>query len=449
MSVPKRFASCCAADARVRLNRVVVDDCRLVVLRRRVRLDQRRQLLRDVAELRDLVRRVARKPRRRRPVQHKRRDAGRRQVRHDGRLRLQPERGRVRALRQADVRVLERVDGRLDRLGRRDQLCAVGAVRLELVLVDRVAEEVAGLKVVGEPRVRLDLPHARRAAACAPDLDAVLHRADDRGDLKEREAGREAVLQRLDEDLLARGAVDVRVRMAIADVVERLLAVEHLVPGMEVDRCRPGVRSDVVAAVDLDIHAVQLVHEQLEPVEVDGDDVVDRQAGQVADGVERAFRAARRPGRVDPVGRARHVGAVAVDRDDEVARERQHRERVVRRVGADEHDGVRARARDAEALGAGARVIADDQRRRGLGRRRDRVEVLLRLHDALRVGADRVQRLVAVEVQAAAETRDDDEDRDERPAEHPGEETAGRTPRWIRLPVLVHRRRLDDDRWED
>ena len=63
----------------------------------------------------------------------------------------------------------------------------------------------------------------------------LLHRADDRRGLQEREAAREPVLQRLDEQLLARRPVEVGVGVAVADVVERLLAVELLVARLEVD----------------------------------------------------------------------------------------------------------------------------------------------------------------------------------------------------------------------
>ena len=96
---------------------------------------------------------------------------------------------------------------------------------------------MAGLQVVAEPDVRLDLGHARRAVrAAARDLDVVLERADQLRDLEEREPAREAVLERLEEELLAREPVEVGVGVAEADEVERLLAVELLVAGMEVDR---------------------------------------------------------------------------------------------------------------------------------------------------------------------------------------------------------------------
>ena len=100
-------------------------------------------------------------------------------------------------------------------------------------------------------------------------------------------------------------------------------------------------------------------------MEVERDQVVDRNAGQLLHGVERALRRRSRPRGVDPVGRDADVG-VAVDRHVEVAREREQRERVLLRVGADQHQRVRARVLRAEALVAGALVVADDERGRGL-----------------------------------------------------------------------------------
>ena len=149
-------------------------------------------------------------------------------------------------------------------------------------------------------------------------------------------------------------------------------------------------------------------------MEVDGDDVVDRDAGQLLDGLERALRAAVAVGRVDLAGAVRAV--LAPDRDGEVAREREHRDRLRVRVDAHEHDRVGARA----AAGSPARVVAEDERDCRLARQRD-VELLLGDLHGGRMRLDRVHRLVEPEVGAAADPecdRDDDEQRsDQDPAE--------------------------------
>ena len=143
-----------------------------------------------------------------------------------------PERRRVRALRLGHVGMEELVHDVVDHRLRRGQLGGGRPVRLQQRRVDRVAEEVPGRQPVGEPRVRLDLAHLRRAAAAAGDLDAALDRADDLRDVGQREVAGQAALQRVEEELLPREAVDVRVGVAEADVVQRLPAVELLVPGV-------------------------------------------------------------------------------------------------------------------------------------------------------------------------------------------------------------------------
>src|SRR5205085_10582374 len=117
--------------------------------------------------------------------------------------------------------------------------------------------------------------------AAARDLEVLLERADQLRNVEEREAAREAVFQRLEEELLPREPIEVGVGVPEADEVERLLPIELLVAGLQVDG-RVAARSALgvdVAVVDRDIHAVELVHDQLEAVEVDRDQVVDRDAG--------------------------------------------------------------------------------------------------------------------------------------------------------------------------
>ncbi len=223
----------------------------------------------------------------------------------------------------------------------RVQVAAVGEVR------DRDAEQPAAAQVIRQTRIREDLVEARCAArAAARHLDVVLQRADHARDARDRDARRHAVLERFEEELLAREPVDVGVGVPEADEVERLLPVEALVARLEVDR-RVAARSTLgvdVAMVDLHVDAVELVHEQLEAVEVDRDQVVHREPGQLLDGLERPVRRAvpaRRPRGVDPVGLERR-DRVAVDRHLQVAREREERQRVRRRIRAHEHDRVRA-----------------------------------------------------------------------------------------------------------
>ena len=138
------------------------------------------------------------------------------------------------------------------------QTCALR--RRSPQVVDADPEQVARLQVVAEPDVGLDLGHARRARrAAARDLDVLLERADQLRDVEEREPACEAVLQRLEEELLPREPVEVGVGVPEADEVERLLAVELLVAGLQVDRrvaAGPAVRVDV-AVVDVDVDAVR------------------------------------------------------------------------------------------------------------------------------------------------------------------------------------------------
>ena len=97
----------------------------------------------------------------------------------------------------------------------------------------------------------------------------------------------------------------------------------------------------VVALVDVDVDAPEAVDGALEAAEVHVDDVVDRDVQQAADRLDRQRRAAVGVGGVD----LRRVDAAArhLDRHLEVARDRHHRGRLLRRVQAHEHHRVRAR----------------------------------------------------------------------------------------------------------
>ena len=103
---------------------------------------------------------------------------------------------------------------------------------------------------------------------------------------------RDLLLERPHEHLLARVAVEVRVRVPEADEVERLLAVQLLVAGLQVDRgvaLAPGRVVVEVAAVDVHPDAADLGDDLLEAAEVDRDQVVDRDARERLDRLERAL----------------------------------------------------------------------------------------------------------------------------------------------------------------
>ena len=107
------------------------------------------------------------------------------------------------------------------------------------------------------------------------------------------------------------------------------------------------------------------------------------------------FDAAARVRRVDAVADRRL--ARAVDVDDQVAREREHRDRLRVRVGADQHQRVGARGL---RVVAEAVVVADDQRDGGLVRDRQ-VEHLLGLDHVLGRRPQVLDGLVEPEVAAA------------------------------------------------
>ena len=172
------------------------------------------------------------------------------------------------------------------------------------------------------------------------------------------------VLGGAQEALLAGGAHDVVVEMAEADVGERVVAAQRLVAGAQVD-LRPvrGLRQAgvgvVVAAVDVDVHAAQVVDGLDEAAERGRHGVVD--AERLALGAEQRLQRAR--GEVEP---AEAVGVVdlrqpvAGDLDREVARDREHGGRVRLGVEPQEHQRVRPRVLAALAV---ALVGADEQDR--------------------------------------------------------------------------------------
>ena len=311
---------------------------------------------------------------------------------------------------------------------------------------------MTGRQRLGEERVGDDLVALQRVAALA-DLDVVRDRADEARQRGEREVVRHLILERAHELLLAREAVEVGVGVAEAHEVERLLARQPLIARLQVDVgvvvvVRAGVLV-VVAPVDVHPDTVQLVDHLLEAVEVDGDQVVDRQRGEVLDRQHGALRPAARVGRVDAVG-GDHVadgvrlGRAAVDRHVEVAREGEERDGLRLRVGADEHQGVRQRR--PVRLDAGAMVVADHERDRGVVSDRD-VQAPRRPNDVRCVRTNARDGLVEVEVGAAGDREHERRDREQRPDQDPAEQPEAGSSRGRRLAIAGDR--ADRPGWKD
>jgi hypothetical protein len=115
------------------------------------------------------------------------------------------------------------------------------------------------------------------------------------------------LLERAHELLLSRDPGEVRVGVPETDEVERLLATQLLVARLQVDvrevvvvRARVPV---VVATVDVHPDPTERVDHLLEAVEVERDQVVDREPGQLLDREQRALRPAPRIRGVDAIGR--------------------------------------------------------------------------------------------------------------------------------------------------
>ena len=426
---PNRFATAVAACFRPGSRRVVVDGRVEVVERRRVRRPAVRRHDDLVAAARELVTRGRRRPGHAVAVE----DEQRRLLRgRSGRLDLAPEGDGGRLRRRRDVGRRELADGVLEvRVRRRD--AGVAGQPLDLRL-----EEVARGQAVGEERVR-EHRLAGEPVAAGPDLDVLRDRADDAGQLERREVVLDLLLQRLHEHLLADHAVEVRVGVPEADEAERVVAVQPLVPRVEVDVrvVRRGAARVLVVVTAIDVHpdAAELVHDLLEAVEVDRDQVVDRQPGQVLHRLEGAARAALGVGGVDLAAERRLSGARDVD--DHVAREREHRDRLRLGVCAQQHHRVGARRRALPV--AHAMVVAGDQRDRGLPGQRDREPLLRDLHVG-RVGGDGLHLAVEVEVGPTRESGAEDEDRGEHPEQDPAGPAEGGPRRRLRLPVARHGR---------
>ena len=163
-------------------------------------------------------------------------------------------------------------------------------------LVDRVLDRLVGrghVAVVRRrarpgsgPRAPAPTGRARNVFSSSSSVDRV---ADVRGrvlgeDVEQLVAvvdqllGRQLLARLAQEVLLARRAHEVVVEVAEADVLERVVAAQPLVAGLDVDLRGPRLGRDVVAAVDVDVDAADRVDGVGEAGEVDVDDVVDRRA---------------------------------------------------------------------------------------------------------------------------------------------------------------------------
>ncbi len=323
------------------------------------------------------------------------------------------------------IRGHELLDDALDLALGRDEL----EVRVRLEVLETRLEEVAARQLVDEPaereqRVEVDLLLAARA-----DGDRLGDRRDDRGQLRDVRTRRELLLHALHERLLARVAEEVVVGVAEAHERERLAAAEPLVAGLEVDGRVVLAEARVVvevAPVDVQEDAVQVVHGLDEPGEVDRDVVVDVDAGELVDGLDRTLDAAVGVGLVD-LGRARRVPLAADRGDQQVARERQHRDRLLLRIDADEHQRVRAGVQLVPV--ALAPVVADEQCDRRLVQLGDVGECRERLDLGLRLRRDERDRVLAPEPGAAGEPADQHEHPDDHPQEDPPDRHSDAAPR--------------------
>ena len=169
--------------------------------------------------------------------------------------------------------------------------------------LDLDLEHVAAGHRDREPGVVEDVLVAERPS----HLDVVDDGRDERRELQRLEVVGELLLQRADELLLARHPVVVVVGVAEADELERSLAVEQLVARLQVDVGVVGRGAAdipvVVAPVDVEPDAAELVDDLLEAVEVHGHQVVDPEARRLLDGGERAGGLAVGVRCVDPVER--------------------------------------------------------------------------------------------------------------------------------------------------
>ena len=224
--------------------------------------------------------------------------------------------------------------------------------------------------------------------------------------------------------------------MPVAHVRKRVVPANTLIAGPEVDRRvtrRPGVRVEV-AVVYVQPDTAQLVDELQEAVEVDGDEIVDRYAGERADRLHAAERAAGGIRGVDAVAPNRPPGAVDVN--DQIAGKGQHRDRPRLRIRAEEHQRVRPADRPCVTGLCSAPLVGSDQECVGRLARQRHVEGFLRRLVRLRMRSDRREELVLLQVGRAR----DDQCGQQRPEEREPDQRPRAAGRRLRLAVPHHRR---------
>src|SRR2546430_16119108 len=124
--------------------------------------------------------------------------------------------------------------------------------------MDSPLAEVAAGQAVEEERVVDHRRETDAGTAGTADLDAPLDRTQQARDMELREPG-ELLLRRANEHLLARDTEEVGVGVPVAHEVERLLAAQPLVTGLEVDR-RVATRPRVVVEVAAGGHPLDPPH---------------------------------------------------------------------------------------------------------------------------------------------------------------------------------------------
>jgi hypothetical protein len=149
--------------------------------------------------------------------------------------------------------------------------------------VDLRLDEMAGRELIGEQCIRQHGLVRDLVAASLTDFDVVRDRSDHLGQACDGDRARHLLSDGSDEDLLARVADEVVVRMPVADEIERVRPAQPLVAGPQVDvrivRLERTHVVVVVAPVDVDPDASDSVDDLLEAAEIDRHQVVDRNPG--------------------------------------------------------------------------------------------------------------------------------------------------------------------------
>ena len=319
------------------------------------------------------------------------------------------------------MRVEKRLHLRGDLLGRchdvrdaRDLLVAALDAQLHEALSRDAREQRA---------VAVELLEAERLACGRQDLDVLPERADEVDDPRADVRDVQPALQLAQERLLTGVAHEVGVVVAVAHVLERVQPIELAVPGLDVDHgvVVVAVVRVQVAAVDVDVDAMNRLDRVAERAEVDRHVVVDRAPDQRADGLQCKRRAAVRVRRID----LREADTRNVDA--KVTRNRKRRQRLAH--GIDPHEDQRVGVAGSR-LRAVAPVIADQQGDRRIGRRlANALQHALRppVIDVLRVGqlVGHAERPVVGSDRGRPDQQHDDR---EEPGEHAPERPALLSP---------------------